>query len=47
MMPREKILPTILILIDVAAALGYIPTGEWRKIGYWLAAGFLTYSVTW
>jgi hypothetical protein len=46
-MPREKILPTILIIIDICAALGYIPTGEWRRVVYWMAAGILTYTVTW
>ena len=45
-MPKEKIFPTILIVLDVAAAMGYIPTGEWRKIIYWIAAGLLTYCVT-
>lgn len=47
MMPREKILPTVLIAIDLLAALGYIPTGEWRRVTYWCAAGVLTYTVTW
>jgi len=46
-MPREKILPTVLIIIDVCAAIGYIPAGEWRRIVYWLAAALLTYTVTW
>lgn len=46
-MPREKILPTVLIAIDLAAALVYIPTGEWRRVVYWIAAGCLTYVVTW
>jgi hypothetical protein len=45
--PKEKILPTVLIIIDVLAACGYIPTGDWRRIAYWLAAGLLTYTVTW
>lgn len=46
-MRREQIIPTALIVIDVLAALGYIPTGEWRRVVYWLAAGTLTYVVTW
>lgn len=46
-MRREQIIPTVLIVIDVLAALGYIPTGEWRRVVYWLAAGTLTYVVTW
>jgi hypothetical protein len=43
----EKIFPSILILLDVIAACIYIPSGDWRHIGYWLAAGFLTFCVTW
>ncbi len=46
-MRKEQILPTLLVVIDVLAAIGYIPTGEWRKIVYWLAAAALTYVVTW
>lgn len=46
-MRREQILPTVLIVIDVLAAIGYIPTGEWRRVVYWLAAGCLTTVVTW
>lgn len=47
MIPREKILPTALCIIDVLAAVGYLPGGEWRRVVYWLAAACLTYVVTW
>lgn len=43
-------IPTALVVIDVAAAIGYGVVGgatEWRKVVYWLAAGALTYTVTW
>lgn len=40
-----KFLPTVLIVIDVLAAIGYFPQ-DWRKVGYWLAAAVLTYCVT-
>jgi len=43
---NPKILPTVLIIIDVCAAIGYIPVHDWRKIIYWLAAAALTYVVT-
>ena len=43
----SKIFPTILIILDIFAAIGYIPDGDWRKIIYWLAAATLTYTVTW
>jgi len=42
-----RFLPTVLIIIDVLAAIGYIPTGDWRRVVYWLAAAALTYTVTW
>ena len=47
MMSKEKILPTLLMIIDIFAAVGYIPTGDWRKVIYWLAAATLTGVVTW
>lgn len=46
---NPKILPTILIVIDVLAAIGYAIDGgfyEWRKVVYWLAAAALTFVVT-
>jgi hypothetical protein len=46
-MSKEKILPTVLIIIDILAALWYIPTGDWRRVVYWMAAGILTFTVTW
>ena len=45
-MKREQILPSVLILINVLAAIGYIPAGEWRRVVYWLAAAVLTATVT-
>ena len=33
-----RVLPTVLIIIDVLAAVGYIPTGDWRRVLYWLFA---------
>jgi hypothetical protein len=47
MIPKEKIFPSILIILDIAASIGYIHTGEWRKILYWLFAAGLTLMVTW
>ena len=46
MIKKCQYLPTVLIIIDVLAALGYISAGEWRKIVYWLAAATLTCVVT-
>lgn len=43
----EKILPTILIIIDIGASIPYLAQGDWRKTIYWLCAAGLTYVVTW
>jgi len=34
-------------LLDICAALAYMPCGDWRKAVYWSAAAALTYVVTW
>lgn len=47
MIPKEKILPTVLMLIDLAAAVPYFADGNWRRGVYWLAAATLTAVVTW
>lgn len=46
-MPKEKIFPTILIILDVASAMPYIAKCDLRMSVYWLAAAVLTLSVTW
>jgi len=43
----QKLFPTILIVLDICAALAYVPTGDWRRVVYWLAAATLTTVVTW
>lgn len=43
-MTKQQIFPSILILLDIAAAVGYI--GDIRKVGYWIAAAVLTACVT-
>lgn len=43
---NPKIFPTILIALDVAAAVVYAAAGDWRRTIYWFAAGVLTASVT-
>jgi len=42
----QKILPTILILINVLSAIVYAFNGDWRKTIYWLAAATLTTVIT-
>jgi hypothetical protein len=41
-----KLFPTILIILSLCAAVGYIPSGDWRHIGYWIAAAALNLFVT-
>ena len=45
MITKQQILPALLIIIDVGAAIGYFPD-DWRKVGYWISAAVLTYCVT-
>ncbi len=42
-----QIFPTILIILDLFAAVGYIPSGDYRRVIYWIAAAILTACVTW
>jgi hypothetical protein len=41
-----KLFPTILIILDVLAAVAYFPEGDWRHVVYWLSAAVLTVTVT-
>ncbi len=43
---NEKILPTVLMLIDIGAAIPYGLQGDWRRCLYWLFACGLTFCVT-
>lgn len=42
----SKILPTVLIVIDVAAAIVYACDGDIKRCVYWLSAATLTATVT-
>lgn len=41
-----KLFPSILILLDLAAAGVYLAAGDYRKVGYWCSAALLTVFVT-
>lgn len=43
---NEKILPTILIVIDILSSIPYWHQGNWRMGVYWLCAAGLTFVVT-
>jgi len=42
----EKIFPTLLIILDLCAAIVYLINTKWGHVGYWLAAAVLTFCVT-
>jgi len=42
----EKLFPTILIVLDVLAAIVYAFVGDVRLTVYWIAAAVLTVCVT-
>ncbi len=46
MIDKTKILPSVLIVVQLGAALAYIPSRDWRKVTYWLAAAILNVVVT-
>ena len=41
-----RVLPTLLIIIDILAAIVYGAHGDYRRAIYWLAAATLTTTVT-
>lgn len=41
-----KFFPTVLIILDVCAAVVYLTHGDMRKFVYWLSAAVLTTAVT-
>lgn len=45
-MLTTKFFPTLLIILDVCAAISYATHGDTRKIIYWLSAAVLTAAVT-
>ena len=45
-MKAELIFPSLLILLDIGAAIVYGLAGDWRRCIYWGAAGVLTAAIT-
>lgn len=45
-MTKAQILPTLLIVIDIASAAVYASDGDARKVIYWVSAALLTAAVT-
>ena len=44
---NPKTFPTVLIILDVSAAIPYMFQKDLRMTVYWLSAALLTFSVTW
>ena len=42
---NPKIFPTILMILDVAAAIVYASHKQWGQVVYWTAAAVLTFSI--
>jgi hypothetical protein len=45
-MSKSQIFPTILLTLDICAAIPYFVDGNWRKGAYWCFAAGLTWTVT-
>jgi hypothetical protein len=45
-MRRELIMPTLIILLMIGSAIGYLSVGDYRKFGYWLAGAILNICIT-
>ena len=45
-MIHPKLVPALLIVLDLCAAGVYACNGDWRRGVYWIAAGVLTATVT-
>lgn len=45
-MKTTLIFPTVLVVLDVGAAVVYAIGGDWKKSIYWFAAATLTATVT-
>lgn len=43
---NPKVFPSVLIALDLAAAVVYAAHGDWRRLIYWTAAAILTATVT-
>ncbi len=45
-MKSQYIFPAMLITLQFLAGIGYIPSGDWRMVVYWIAAAVLNIAVT-
>lgn len=41
-----RILAWMMVVLSVAAAVGYGTSGDWRRMTYWIAAAVLQVAVT-
>jgi len=45
-MISPKVFPTILMILDLCAAVVWLSHGDWRKCCYWVSAFVLTLTIT-
>ena len=45
-MNKQYIFPTLLMMLDIGAAIMYCISGDWKKTIYWIAAAVLNAAVT-
>lgn len=45
-MKYKHIFPTVLILLDIGAAVMYVEARDWRMVIYWMDAAVLNATVT-
>jgi len=45
-MNRAQIFPAIMIVMNLGAAVMCASCGDWKRAGYWIAAAFLNYFVS-
>jgi hypothetical protein len=43
---NPKLFPTIMIVIQIICALGYVQVKDWKKVLYWISGALITISVT-
>lgn len=45
-MLAQRLFPTVLMFLNLCAAMVYFDQGDWKKGLYWLSAAVITYTVT-
>ena len=46
-MPKEKIFPTLIIILFAVASIPYFGSGDWRRGLYFICGSVINLTVTW